>query len=138
MAKIGSFLYIAERDSKLANSAYDIKEYTGCGQLCEKCVEKSLKAYISEFGSETDLLALSAHNPHRLYEKCCELGFEKFDKDMAFEMAKLADYYRETRYPGDNYFELTETEARDALKIMRYINNKVKESLNNMKKTDIL
>jgi len=136
MAEIGSFMYISDKDAVRAKIMFNNNDFSACGRFCEQSVEKSLKAYISEYGEDIDMALLYLHKPFRLYERCCELGLENFNKDTALDLAHFDDYYYGTNYPGENYFELTKEQAEEALKIMELINEMVKNKLNSSNKEE--
>ena len=130
MAEIGSFMYISDKDAVRAKLMFDNDDFSACGRFCEQSVEKSLKAYISEYGEDTDMVLLYSHKPRRLYERCCELGLENYNKDTALALANFDDYYYGANYPGNNFIELTKEQAEEALKIMETVNDIVKNKLN--------
>lgn len=130
MAKIGSYLYLSDKDALRAEKMFEFEDFSACGRFCEQSVEKSLKAFIEIKGSISDKSLMSLHKPRRLYERCCELGLETPDKQLALELSVFSEYYYDTNYPGASYFELTETQAIAAMEIMRGINKKVSDKLN--------
>ena len=129
METIGSYLYLSKKDAVRAYNMFNLEDYSACGRFCEQSVEKSLKAFIEIKGSVSDIGLMSIHKPRRLYERCCELGLAEADTGLALVMAKLADYYYDTNYPGDSYFELTKEEAEEALTAMDRVNLLVRQAL---------
>ena len=129
MAEVGSYLYISEKDAARAQQMFDLQDYTACGRFCEQSAEKSLKAFIEQKGSSADMLLMSLHKPRRLYERSCELGLETLDKQLALELSIFSEYYYDTNYPSASYFELTESQAGEALEIMARINKSVNKKL---------
>ena len=132
MAEIGTFMYISEKDAIRAKIMFDNGDFNACGKFCEQSAEKSLKAFISEHGNSSDMLLLKLHKPYRLYERCCKLGLDKISDASALILSKFSEYYYDTNYPGNDYIELTEEEAAEALKIMNEINALVKNKLENL------
>lgn len=58
---------------------------------------------------------MSLHKPRCLYEWCVDLGLpELSDRDVSV-LSKLSDYYYDTNYPGNSFFELTEAQSAEAL-----------------------
>jgi HEPN domain-containing protein len=124
-----SYLDFSEKDAIRARQMFDLKDYTVCGWFCEQSMEKSLKAFLGKKGTLADKPLMTLHKPKRLYERCCELGLEDFDKQFALELAIFTDYYYDTNYPSASYIELTEAEAKEALEIMEKINRLVKSRI---------
>jgi len=65
-----------------------------------------------------------------VYERCCELGLENFNKDTALILARFDDYYYAANYPGNSFIELKKEQAEEALITMTSVNNMVKDKLN--------
>jgi HEPN domain-containing protein len=131
MAEVGSYLYIAERDLKDARHLFNAKSYTSCGRFCEQAAEKAFKHFIHLKGASEDYKLLSVHKPVRLYSKCVEYLLDiELSADEALTLAKLDDYYYDTNYPGNAFFELDEASAKAALiladKIVNHVTNKTK------------
>ncbi|MCL2224709.1 MAG: HEPN domain-containing protein [Defluviitaleaceae bacterium] len=115
MAEIGSFLYIAQKDLERARLMHDVDDFNAAGRFCEQSVEKCLKSYIELKGDASDFRLMSLHKPRRLYERCIQLGMSPLpDRDVTV-LSKLADYYYDTNYPGNYYFELTFEQSVEAL-----------------------
>jgi HEPN domain-containing protein len=129
MAEVGSYIYLSRKDAVRAQQMFDLDDYSACGRFCEQSVEKSLKAYMEIHGDISDIRLMSLHKPRRLYERCCELGLPDLGNDVLAVLSMLADYYYDTNYPGDAYFELTELNAREALKVMKLVNDLVDDKL---------
>jgi len=121
VAEIGSFLYIAQKDLARAKLMHNARDYSAAGRFCEQSVEKCLKSYIERHGNSSDYRLMALHKPRRLYERCLELGWPELpDKDVAV-LSKLADYYYDTNYPGNSYFELNEAQSEEALELTEKI-----------------
>jgi HEPN domain-containing protein len=112
---VGSFLYIAKKDLERARLMHDVDDFNAAGRFCEQVVEKCLKSYIETNGDASDFRLMSLHKPRRLYERCRQLGMATLpDKDIAV-LAVLSDYYYDTNYPGNSYFELSFEQSQEAL-----------------------
>ncbi|MCL2216208.1 MAG: HEPN domain-containing protein [Defluviitaleaceae bacterium] len=117
MAEIGSYLYIAKKDLSRAKIMHAAQDYSAGGRFSEQSVEKCLKAFIEQNGISDDYRLMSLHKPRRLYERCLELGLSSLsDKDIC-TLSQLADYYYDTNYPGNAYFELTKAQSQEALEL---------------------
>jgi len=121
VAEIGSFLYIAEKDLTRARIMHDFSDYSAAGRFCEQAVEKCLKSYIEKHGDSSDYKLMSLHKPRRLYDRCVELGWRELSHRDAGILSKLSDYYYDTNYPGNSYFELTESQSAEALELAEKI-----------------
>ena len=118
MAEVGSYLYLAQKDAGRADLMFKADDYTACGRFCEQAVEKAFKAYLEIYGGSEVVGLMKLHKPRRLYEKCCELGLQPVDETILATLSDLSEYYFETNYPGDGYFELTQKQAALALALM--------------------
>jgi len=129
MAEIGTYLYIAKKDLSRAGLMHSVQDYSACGRFSEQVVEKCLKALIERKGESGDYRLMSLHKPLRLYERCLELGLTEFsDKDVC-TLSKLADYYYDTNYPGNAYFELTEAQSLEAFQLAEKIAKLIEDAL---------
>ena len=115
MAEIGSFLYIAYKDLERARLMHEVEDYSAAGRFCEQSVEKCLKSFIEKNGDGKDFRLMSLHKPRRIYERCVQLGLKELsDRDVAI-LSKLSDYYYDTNYPGNSFFELSFEQSAEAL-----------------------
>ena len=130
MGAIGGYLYLSGKDAVRARQMYELNDYTACGRFCEQSAEKSLKAFIEKNGGISDRPLMKIHKPRRLYERCCELGLEEADALFALQLSVFSEYYYDTNYPGADYFELTEQQAKEAIHVMERVNNSVIRALN--------
>ncbi|MCL1787467.1 MAG: HEPN domain-containing protein [Defluviitaleaceae bacterium] len=119
MAAVGSYLYLAQKDAGRAGIMFEAGDYTACGRFCEQAVEKAFKAYLEVYGGSDVVGLMKLHKPRRLYEKCCELGLQPVDETILATLSDLSEYYYETNYPGDGFFELTRKQAEQAAELMR-------------------
>lgn len=126
MAKIGSYLYLARKDLQ---SAYQISEIGDTGlfsRLCEQACEKAFKHFIHQKGVHEDQALLFIHKPYRLYKRCAELGLGlELSKDELLVLKTLDDYYFDTNYPGNSWFEPEREDVLEALgvadRVIEYI-----------------
>ena len=115
MAEVGSFLYIAKKDLERARLMHDVDDFNAAGRFCEQSVEKCFKSFVEKKGNAGDYRLMSLHKPRRLYERCVQLGMPSLpDRDVTV-LSKLADYYYDTNYPGNSYFEITWEQSTEAL-----------------------
>jgi HEPN domain-containing protein len=121
MAEVGSYLYIARKDLRRAELMHGEHDYCAAGRFSEQAVEKCFKAFIEKNGKADDYKLMALHKPWRLYDRCCNLGFPELSGDEENILHKLADYYYDTNYPGNAYFELTHAQSQEALDLARTI-----------------
>jgi HEPN domain-containing protein len=117
MAEVGSYLYIAKKDLRRAELMHKEEDYCASGRFSEQAVEKCFKAYIEKKGTADDYKLMALHKPWRLYDRCCALGYPELSADEENVLHKLADYYYDTNYPGNAYFELTHGQSYEALQL---------------------
>lgn len=104
--KPGTYGYIAKKD--LETSFGNITTFpNACALYAQQAVEKMLKQYIKEVSQSTDSSLLHSHNLKRL-AKFANIG--ALNASM-LNLYELTDAYYNTRYPGDDYFDVTPTEA---------------------------
>jgi len=121
MAEIGSYLYIAQKDLRRGELMHTEEDYCAAGRFFEQAVEKALKAFIEKKGTPDDYRLMSLHKPWRLYERCRTLGFPTLSTVEENTLHKLADYYYDTNYPGNAYFELTREQSLEAMGVARAV-----------------
>jgi HEPN domain-containing protein len=121
MAAVGSYLYIAKKDLRRAELMNGEHDYCASGRFSEQAIEKCFKAYIEKNGKAEDYKLMALHKPWRLYDRCCALGFPELSVDEENILHKLADYYYDTNYPGNAYFELTQAQSKEALELAEAI-----------------
>ena len=129
MAAIGSYLYIAQKDLRRAELMHGEKDYCASGRFSEQSVEKAFKAYIEQKGAADDYKLMALHKPWRLYDRCHALGLPQLSDEEEHILHKLPDYYYDTNYPGNAYFELTQGQSQEALEIARTVVGLVEEAL---------
>jgi HEPN domain-containing protein len=121
MAEVGSYLYIARKDLRRAEFMHGEHDYCASGRFSEQAVEKCFKAFIEKKGTATDYKLMALHKPWRLYDRCQAMGFPELSAPEENVLHKLADYYYDTNYPGNAYFELTQAQSAEALELARTI-----------------
>jgi len=131
MAEVGSYLYLAKKDLISANQIKTAGDTGLYSRLCEQAVEKALKHFILLHGNPSDIGLLSTHKPMRLYKRCNDLNLKlELSKDDLIILSQLDDYYFDTNYPGNGWFE-PEREDVDlayelANKIVKHVENLLK------------
>lgn len=118
----GSFGHIAEKDLIRATKTYQIGEFSVCGFYCQQCLEKIGKQYLQRalLGS-LETLDLKTHRLKKIYSK---IDLADID-DALVTLYALTDCYFDSRYPGEDYFELDEQSAWKYLNATRRIFEKV-------------
>jgi HEPN domain-containing protein len=129
MAEVGSYLYIARKDLRRAELMHGEADYCASGRFSEQAVEKCFKAFIEQKGNAGDYKLMALHKPWRLYDRCVTMGFPELADAEENVLHKLADYYYDTNYPGNAYFELTHAQSLEALELARAIAEITEESL---------
>ena len=114
MGKV-TYKQIADRDLKDAETLLTAGSFSSAGRFAQQAVEKSLKHFIDINGDTNDIPLLTTHNTVRLYEKVVELGGLEHNKEYKKMMLILKSYYYDTNYPSDDFRELDEEEATDAV-----------------------
>ncbi|MCL2364363.1 MAG: HEPN domain-containing protein [Defluviitaleaceae bacterium] len=121
MAAIGSYLYIAQKDLRRGELMHTEEDYCAAGRFFEQAVEKAFKAFIEKKGTPDDYRLMSLHKPWRLYDRCRALDFPQLSTEEENALHKLADYYYDTNYPGNAYFELTRDQSLEAMVVARAV-----------------
>ncbi|MCL2499585.1 MAG: HEPN domain-containing protein [Defluviitaleaceae bacterium] len=121
MAEVGSYLYIARKDLRRAELMHGEADYCASGRFSEQAVEKCFKAFIEKKGTADDYKLMGLHKPWRLYDRCFGMGFPELSDTEENILHKLADYYYDTNYPGNAYFELSQAQSSEALELARTI-----------------
>lgn len=114
-----------------------LKRYNHVAVFSQQVAEKMLKFIVYTFcaGREDAQLALNRHNLKKLYSVILNSGInlELDTKDLTF----LEDFYFDTRCPGDNFMNVTESDAVECMNIVEYIKPRIESFLKkNMYCTD--
>ncbi|MCL2189412.1 MAG: HEPN domain-containing protein [Defluviitaleaceae bacterium] len=129
MAEVGTYLYIAQKDLRRAELMHGERDYCASGRFSEQAVEKAFKSFIEQKGKADDYKLMALHKPWRLYDRCNALGFPELTEEEERTLHKLPDYYYDTNYPGNAYFELTQAQSQEALDMARTVVGLVEEGL---------
>ena len=129
MAEVGSYLYIACKDLRRAELMHGEQDYCASGRFSEQAIEKCFKAFIEQKGTADDYKLMALHKPWRLYDRCCSLGLPELSGAEESILHKLPDYYYDTNYPGNAYFELTHAQSLEALELARVVVGLMEEVL---------
>ena len=104
---------IALNDLHTAQQMMDVEKYNYAVRLFEQYIEKVMKHRIFLSGDDNDRSLLHSHRVPKLGRRCEALLDITFtDKEMLL-FNDLANFYFDTNYPGDDYVEISKTEAED-------------------------
>lgn len=119
-----SYLSLAENEYLYMNTDYErgivIHDFNRTVVTCQQACEKYLK-YILQIGFEnnkqnSDLL--HSHNLRAIYNKITtKYQFDVDKKDCKW----VGDFYYDARYPGDDFVEVTQNDAIEAMAITEKI-----------------
>lgn len=118
--KVGSYGYIAQRDIEVAMDN-TTKHPSAAGVYAQQAVETILKQYLKEVKSCTDEALLHTHSLKKLIRAA---GITSLVPDMG-KIWDLSDAYFNTRYPGEDFWELTPEIALDLCTVAATIVNTV-------------
>lgn len=110
-----SYESIAKRDLKEAKILYEHDAYNTAARLAQQCVEKIMKAKLEATGDTAIYKLLKVHNLTLLYKAMVDKGLLTYEKEVRDYLAVLKDYYFDLNYPGENYWELEQTDANEAI-----------------------
>lgn len=105
--KYGSYGYIAETSLAEGKSALTAGIFGLAGQASQHAAECILKQYLKECLPEQDNSLLKSHSLRRLIAACPELK----PLVSTYGFLELQSLYFDTRYPGDDFWELDERSA---------------------------
>ena len=119
-----NYLTIAKRDLREAEIMFSHGAYNTVSRFCQQAVEKTMK-YLLEQTGDTEVYAfLRVHNLSVLYRELVSRELLTFDKEVRGYLAILKDYYYDLNYPGENYRDIEEDEAKEALEFaQRFVEN---------------
>ena len=100
---------IAGEDFKAAKILFEAKMWNESGQLLQQACEKQLKNYLEE-NNKLDISLARTHNLRKLLR---EIG--GYEEDFYKTIALVENYYFDTKYPGEDYIELTEQDIEAAI-----------------------
>lgn len=112
-----SYYEIALNDYRFLNTIRDGDFYNKIGVECQQIAEKFLKyLYVTYVDvSEQEERFIKTHSVHKIAIQINKHLGTSFDYS---SLALLTDYYFDTRYPGDEYIDLTSDMADHALKLI--------------------
>lgn len=112
--KYGSYGYIAHKDLRDAKLLYSVGSYDACAVHAEQAVEKLLKEVINtDLSITADPSILKTHKIRKLI-KVLATKYPELAK-YSYLGARLSDVYFDTRYPGIDYEECDQQEAKELL-----------------------
>ena len=100
---------IAEEDFKSAKGLIDLEMWNPAGQHLQQACEKQLKGYLEE-NNKLDIVLSRTHNLRKLVR---EIG--GYETDFYKTAALVENYYFDTKYPGEDYIELTKQDIETAI-----------------------
>ncbi|MBS6195758.1 MAG: HEPN domain-containing protein [Clostridiales bacterium] len=114
-----TYLDIAENDLQYLEFVLRMKSnyYNQLAVQCQQVTEKFLKGYLDKIIIDEDVSdLLRKHNMKRIASKLNEVSPElKLD---IIGLAFLTDFYFDARYPGDDFYNVTESDFKKCLEIM--------------------
>ncbi|MDY3711813.1 MAG: HEPN domain-containing protein [Agathobaculum sp.] len=112
----GSYGYIAKKDIATAMDNVGMHP-DAAGLYAQQAVEKMLKQYLKEVMNCSDESVLRSHKLPRLYRAT---NLKSLDDQMA-ALWEMTDAYFNTRYPGDEFFDMTVGQAKDFCYVARIV-----------------
>jgi len=110
---MNSYRELALYDLKAAQANYDYALWNKVGRECQQVCEKYIKYYLEA----KHLLPVSLQRTHNL--KKLIRAIPNYDKDIYKDVSIMGDYYFDTNYPGDDFIELDQEMADEALDIVK-------------------
>lgn len=114
-----TYLDIAENDLEYLESVLKTgsKYYNQLAFQAQQVAEKYLKGYLDRLSVDEDVSdLLRKHNMKRIASRLNEL-----DPQLGLDtvgLAYLTDFYYDARYPGDDFYTVTEEEFKKCLSVM--------------------
>lgn len=125
-----TYFAIAENDLAYLESVLQTgsQYYNQLAVQCQQVAEKFLKGYLDKLLVDEDVSdLLRKHNMKRIASMLNEIRPElKLD---TVGLAFLTDFYYDARYPGDDFYTVTEADFQKCLSIMYDTVHKLKEQL---------
>ncbi len=119
---------IAENDLQYLESLLAVKStfYNQLAVQCQQVAEKYLKGYLDKIFVDEDVSdLLRKHNMKKIASK---LNAMKPGLDLdTIGLAYLTDFYYDARYPGDDFYNVTEEDFEKCLSVMYDTVKKLKE-----------
>lgn len=133
MYRLNSYMGMAENDYLYAKAGMEVcrqlGNYNSVAAGCAQSAEKYLKALaeICLIEDPDGVTVMKTHNLRTLVNKIKEYqpGVMLNSKDCKW----LGDYYFEARYPGDNFVQVNEEDARECIRIVENIRDVITREL---------
>ena len=130
--KLNSYMGMAYSDYLYAKAGMDVGEkfgtYNGVASMTAQSAEKYLKAILEQCMTEEDVFSyLHSHNLRSILN-CIKEKFPDFDVDSK-DIKWLGDFYFDARYPGDNFVIVSREDAKECLRIVEDLEQKVRRLL---------
>ncbi len=122
-----SYIDIAQNDLEYLETVLGTgnRFYNQLAVQCQQVAEKYLKGYLDKLMVEEDIAdLLRKHNMKKIAAKLNEIHPE-FQLD-TIGLAYLTDFYFDARYPGDDFYTVSEDEFQKCLAVMYDTVNKLK------------
>lgn len=114
-----TYLDIAENDLEYLESVLKTgsRYYNQLSVQAQQVAEKYLKGYLERLAVDEDVSdLLRKHNMKRIASRLNEL-YPRLGLDTV-GLAYLTDFYFDARYPGDDFYTVTEKELKKCLAVM--------------------
>ena len=108
---MNSYKDLALYDMKSAKANYEYALWNKVGRECQQVCEKYLKYYLEAIHQLPEVLQRT-HNLKKLIR-----AIPNYDKDIYRSVSIVGDYYFDTNYPGDDFIELDQELADEAVEI---------------------
>jgi len=100
---------IAEEDFEGAKKLIGFEMWNLAGQLLQQACEKQLKGWL-EKNNKLDITLARTHNLRKLLRTIGD-----YEEDFYKNATAVENYYFDTKYPGDDYIELTKQDINEAV-----------------------
>ena len=130
MNGINSYEGIAKRNLNTAKNLLSTGDWNDAVRYCQQYIEKIFKSCIEANGSTNDdKVLLTSHNIVSLADRVSSLLTISFPKDFRSIFFQLRSLYFDTNYPGNDYIEVSEQEARELYEWTRGFQNQWEEKI---------
>ena len=114
MSEINSYEGIAKRNLNTAENLLSTGDWNDAVRYCQQYIEKIFKSCIEANGSTNDdKILLTSHNIVSLADRVSSLLGISFPKEARPVFFQLRSLYFDTNYPGNDYMDVSENEARE-------------------------
>ena len=104
-----TYKQIAEDDFRSAKVLFEAEMWNFAGQHLQQACEKQLKHYLDE----QDRLDIGLARTHNLRKLLREI--DGYDEDFYRTAVIVENYYFDTKYPGEEYSDLTKKDVETAI-----------------------